>query len=355
LTPLVSVIMPAYNAELYIKEAIESILNQTFSDFEFIIYNDGSTDQTENIILSFIDARIKYERIEKNAGLVILLNKGLENAKGKFIARMDADDIALSNRLQEQFSYMEANPEVGICGSWYEFFGTMSGIVKTTYTNEGLQLGLFSGTPFGHPTIMMRNDLLKKYDLKYDNNFLFAEDYELFERASGKFLLANIPKVLLQYRKHNGQVTNQKWQKQYFLAGKIQARRLSRVLNNPTENDKSWMEHYFTETSIPSENWFTEIKTYKERLIADNKLHPVYPNDLFIRAIDNLFIEKKTRKNLYGYFFNKYYYQQKFNWSLLVSFFMEKSKPYEILGNKLTFLFIIKCLLFYRKKNLLPL
>ncbi|HGF9542707.1 TPA: glycosyltransferase family 2 protein, partial [Acinetobacter baumannii] len=114
---LVSVVLPAYNAELYLKEAIDSVLSQTFTDFELIILNDGSIDRTEEIILSYNDSRIVYVKNEKNLGLIGTLNKGINLAKGKYIARMDADDICLPERFKKQVDFLEKNNEIDLIGT----------------------------------------------------------------------------------------------------------------------------------------------------------------------------------------------------------------------------------------------
>lgn len=115
--PAISVLMPVYNSEKYLNEAIESILNQTFVDFEFIIINDASNDNSENIIESYQDSRIKYFKNEKNLGVAKTLNKGLKLAQGKYIARMDSDDISLPERLYKQFKFMEVYNDIDVCGS----------------------------------------------------------------------------------------------------------------------------------------------------------------------------------------------------------------------------------------------
>src|SRR5690606_13489679 len=124
---LISVVLPAYNAELYIKEAIDSVLAQTFTNFELIILNDGSTDKTEEIILSYQDSRIVYVKNEHNLGLIGTLNKGMALAKGKYIARMDADDICFPERFEKQVAFLEKNKEYIICGtSAYRFYKNIS-------------------------------------------------------------------------------------------------------------------------------------------------------------------------------------------------------------------------------------
>lgn len=115
--PKVSVVMPAFNAEKYIREAVDSILNQTFTDFEFIIINDGSTDHTKEIILEYDDPRIVLLENEKNSGIVVTLNKGIQFARGEYIARMDSDDISLCNRIERQVLFLDSHAHIGLIGS----------------------------------------------------------------------------------------------------------------------------------------------------------------------------------------------------------------------------------------------
>ena len=115
--PLISVILPAYNAERFLEEAIDSILAQTYKNFELIVLNDGSTDRTEEIILSYNDPRIRYIKNESNLKLIKTLNKGIALARGKYIARMDADDISLPTRFEKEIEFMEIHPDIGVCSS----------------------------------------------------------------------------------------------------------------------------------------------------------------------------------------------------------------------------------------------
>jgi glycosyltransferase involved in cell wall biosynthesis len=345
--PKVTVILPVYNSAQYLSEAIDSILNQTFSDFELFIYNDGSVDESDEIIRSYRDSRIFYEKMDSHAGYVVLLNKGLDSASGKYIARMDADDISLPTRFEEQVAFMEDNPSVGICGSWFENFGTITGIAKTPIYEEDVQLSLFYGTPVGHPTIMMRRSMLQDYNLRYENEYLYAEDYELFERASTHFAILNIPKVLLQYRKHPTQVTSQKWQHQYFLTGKVQARRLLRAMKDADSYDIEWMENFFTGRSLIDDDWFTQLDLYKNRILFENQ---TYEAQMLSGVVENIFSTQRE-KTIYSYFFNKYYAKKKNNPALLLSFMKDKHKPWIFLGGKLSFYFAIKCMLCYNKKD----
>lgn len=344
--PKISVIMPVYNAGKYLREAIDSILNQTFSDFEFLIYNDGSTDDSDEIIKSYIDPRIKYAKIKKNAGYVVLLNKGIEEARGEFIARMDADDISLPFRFEEQLKFMKENDEIGICGSWIEQFGNHSAIVNLPSTNLDINTSLFYGTPFSHPSVMIRGSVLRDNNLFYDNHYLFAEDYELFERMSLFTQAANITKVLLKYRLHGTQVSTKKWNKQYFLAGKIQARRFFRVLKNPQSSDLIFLEDFFTHNSNIDNHWFKQIDFYKKIILEENNQ---YPKEVILKAV-NAFSEKNTNNNIKQYLLSNYYNTSNFSIKLLLKFLNEEKRVRKQLDNKLFLKFITKCILFYNKR-----
>jgi glycosyltransferase involved in cell wall biosynthesis len=202
-TPAISVVMPVYNGEKYLREAIDSILSQTYTDFEFIILNDGSTDKTEEIILSYTDPRIVYVKNEDNLQIVKTLNKGIGIAKGKYIARMDADDISLPERFEKQFKFMEENPEVGVCGAWIETFGNQSLFWQYPVNHNEIRISLLFYSCMGHPTVMIRNDFRDL--LFYDQNYNKAEDYELWQRLVRITKFHNLPFFLLKYRLHLNQ------------------------------------------------------------------------------------------------------------------------------------------------------
>lgn len=203
--PKVSVLMSVYNTkEKFLREAIESILSQTFTDFEFLIVNDGSQNNSEEVILSYKDDRIKYIINEKNLGLVGSLNKGLKIAQGEYIARFDADDISLPQRLEKQVKFMDENPNVGLLGTQYESFPkkrisnllTDSKLIKETLLVESNQ--------FGHPTVMIRKSVLDNYNLQYDKRALHMEDYKMWLDISKVTEIANLSEILLHYRRHPG-------------------------------------------------------------------------------------------------------------------------------------------------------
>lgn len=203
----VSVLMPVYNTEeVFLKEAIESILNQTFQDFEFLIINDGSTNNAEEVILSYKDEKIKYIKNECNLGLIKTLNKGLDLAQGEYIARMDSDDISLPERFEKQVKFLDENNEIGILGTWFKYFPG-NRIVETAVTPKDIkEKMLVRSNEIGHPTVMIRNSVLKKFNVKYDENALYVEDYTLWLSLIDKVKFANIDEVLLYYRMHKNSI-----------------------------------------------------------------------------------------------------------------------------------------------------
>ncbi len=209
--PLVTVLMPVYNGEKYLKMAIDSILNQTYKNFELLIINDGSTDKSESIISKYSDERIFYVKNEKNLGLVTTLNKGLALAKGDYIARMDCDDISMPMRFEKQVRFMDENDEVGVCGTWIKFFGEGPGIVvKNPVSHREIECKLLFSNPMAHPTVMLRKSFFDRFNLTYSSNYQLAEDFELWHRCVKLFKFHNIPEVLLRYRITAGSETHSK-------------------------------------------------------------------------------------------------------------------------------------------------
>ena len=197
----ISIIMPVYNGEKYLKEAIESILNQTFKNFELIIINDGSSDQSKNIIENFLDKRIKNLENKKNKGLIYSLNYGISKAKGKYIARMDADDISHLNRLEIQFNYLEKNKEIFFLGSQVEKVyskteKTKLSRLRTTYSD--IKTDLLFANPFIHPTLMFRREIFSENC--YEEGLNGAEDFGLWQDLIYKYKGINLSNVLLKYR-----------------------------------------------------------------------------------------------------------------------------------------------------------
>ena len=207
-TPLITVLMPVYNAEKYLKEAIDSILQQTFVDFEFLIINDGSTDSSKEIILSYSDPRIIYIENQTNKKLVETLNIGLNLARGKYIARMDADDIAFPERLKLQYKFMENNPKVAASGTAFEVFGNNSEIFRYEINHNKIRFNMLYYTQICHPSAIIRKEILDKFNIRYNTKYFNAEDLDLFVTIGEVAELANITDVLFKYREHSENVTH---------------------------------------------------------------------------------------------------------------------------------------------------
>lgn len=199
-TKKVTVLMPAYNAEKYLNEAIDSILNQTYSDFDFLIINDGSNDRTDKIIRSYEDRRIKYLKNKDNIGVTETLNRGLDHISSEYIVRMDADDVSLPRRIEKQVAYMDSNPEIAVSGTW----------IKKIYKNNYFRISKRSCDSAAIKTLLLfrcslnatiiRNSILQDFGYKYDVNHISSEDYGLWLKMSFNHKLGNIPEVLYKYR-----------------------------------------------------------------------------------------------------------------------------------------------------------
>jgi len=227
--PAVSIILPAYNCEKYIAKAIESVLQQTFTDFELIIINDGSTDRTEEIIKSFSDPRILYQVNNTNKGLVFTLNKGIDTAKGKYIARMDGDDISLSDRFEKQFNYLRLNKEVDILATVVTLIdeneivsGTWHSDINNVSAKE-IRKELPKDNCIAHPSIMGNASVFRKY--KFNQTQSIGEDYDLWLRmVADNIIIHKLSEPLLQHRILTGSFTRTRHQNVFWKIAKIKIR-----------------------------------------------------------------------------------------------------------------------------------
>jgi glycosyltransferase involved in cell wall biosynthesis len=201
--PKVTVLMPVYNGEKYLEEAIKSVLSQTFRDFEFIVIDGGSTDSTPAILARYqqTDNRIRVY-YQENQKLVASLNMGCQLARAEYIARMDADDLSLPERLAKQVAYLGAHPEVGVLGTLMEKInesGKPAGNWRAPTAPNVIAWSLMFYSCVGHPSVMMRRDVIERLGF-YRLEALQAEDYDLWARASFATQIANIPEILVRYR-----------------------------------------------------------------------------------------------------------------------------------------------------------
>jgi glycosyltransferase involved in cell wall biosynthesis len=204
--PFVSVVMSAYNVEKYIKEAIDSILSQTFGDFELIIIDDGSEDNTINIIKSYGDRRIRL--IEMPHNFINSLNAGINAAHGKYIAKMDADDVMKPKRLEVQTEFMETHSEIDACGSYANYVAWSDEQICVPLNHNDIACTMLTANAIINPSSFTRRETLKNKHIRYNSDYIYAEDYEFWsDLIMQGCKLANIPYSLIKYRCREGQVT----------------------------------------------------------------------------------------------------------------------------------------------------
>lgn len=235
--PRVSVVMSVYNEpEKWLRESIGSILKQTFIDFEFIIVNDNPDRVlNKNILNEFKvkDSRIIVITNSENVGLTKSLNKGLDIARGEFIARMDGDDLSLPRRLQDQYDFMIKNPNIGVCGTYIKYIGDLSRDNKEFFVDSMFMKGsLILENPLPHPTAFIRHSILQNHGVKYAEEFLCAQDYKLWTDLAPHTEFANIPSILVKYRVQKDQVSQKNNNKQKGYAIKIKKSEVQKYLGS---------------------------------------------------------------------------------------------------------------------------
>lgn len=287
--PTISVVMSMYNSAEYLREAIESILSQTFSDFEFIIIDNASTDNSLSIAKSYKDKRLVIIKNEKNIGLPLSLKRGVDLARGTYIVRMDGDDISLPYRFEKQIKYMSENPEIMISGTWAKTVGVKSGYtIKHPTDPDEVKVNLLFRNSLAHPTLIMRREFLVKNNLHYrnsDSNILCAEDFDLYTRAIYFGKISNLNKILLLYRRHEKQMTSEYQETSIFIIKNIIKRQLEYLRIKPTEEDlniaisvKRYL--FLDDNNFPTklENLFKKIKMAndKSKFYSDIALKKVF-------------------------------------------------------------------------------
>lgn len=209
-SPLISVIMPVYNGEKFIRETIDSILNQTYRNFEFIIVDDGSVDSTRQIISSYDDKRIIPLNLTRNQGVSNARNTGTDLARGEFIAFCDADDLYDPGRLQTQLDFLTRNATVDVCGSYFIVFENgQEQLVQHPLTDQEIKEHFFTANCIGQPSVMGKSHVFQRH--KYNPELQASEDYDLWARmAIGGVIFANVPFPLVKYRLHPEQASKTK-------------------------------------------------------------------------------------------------------------------------------------------------
>lgn len=252
--PKVSVLMPVYNGERYLAQAVESILNQTFTDFEFVILDDCSTDSTPAILDRYTDSRIVRLRNDTNLGITRSLNRLLDSARGEYLARMDADDIAYPDRLAKQVAQMDADPQLGLLGTRYvivdeegkSIYGEPSPPDAARVENFGWSLLWM--TAVQHPTAMMRRSVLDRHNLRYDPEYETAEDYDLWTRIGHVSRVGRLHDPCLDYRVFSQSISNTRRAKQIETHHRIMHRELCAFMDEALPEN---VTRYLLEMFVP--------------------------------------------------------------------------------------------------------
>ncbi len=309
--PIVSVVMPAYNAEKYIVEAILSILNQTYSNLELIIVDDASTDETYSVIKSFTDKRIVLERNENNKGIAFSTNRAIEIAKGNYIALMDDDDIAFPRRLEYQIDYLENHKDIDIIGGRSEDINadgshrTFGGMPRNNpnYIKSWL---LFKCLDFRNGTTMMRRDFIDKYNLRYRDGYLGMQDYQFFIESSKVGKISSIDEYLIKYRIHDNnetkkqQTLNRLERERIYSNMRVDSLRMSGFILNEEQIDI--LNYSFPETNpskLSKKDLLLLYRTLKEIYLMAIDMKIDYMEEFNI-VLKKLFSEKIYKANLFS-------------------------------------------------------
>ena len=299
--PVVTVLMSVHNGERYLREAVDSILGQSLADFEFLIVDDGSTDGTADILASFKDSRIRVLRNSERLGLAASLNRGMALAGGNYIARMDADDRSLPDRLARQVAFMEQHPEIGACGSGFRYFGDDRREVRMPLHSDEIRCTLFFMNAMAHPTVLFRRESFRRHGLAYDVAFSHSQDYDLWVRASRVLPLANLGEALLVYRVHPGQAGQTGPDRQLATARAIWRRQLAELGLAPDADERSAHDEFCLPGSSGQGLNPERIAAWLEKVKAANREKGIFPRPLFDRILDQRWaLLKETRRPLSG-------------------------------------------------------
>lgn len=316
----VTVLMAVYNGEFYLRESIDSILNQTFKDFEFLIIDDCSTDLSRDVIRPYCDPRIRFIVNSKNLGLIKTLNYGLELARGEYIARQDQDDISHPTRLEKQVAYLNSNPDVVLLGTRVnsidqdgrrsEPFGC-----ATVSSEHAIRWQSMFDNPFVHPSVMMRSDIVHNVG-GYDEHFAECEDFDLFSRLLNNSKATNLKEALLDYRYHHASMDANRTKENNLLIGEILRRSFKTYLKiEPSEKWISlWLSINNTHNikSLPN---FEELSPYITSIYkkfvssypdaAKNKEIKYHITRMLFRISYNLILMNRRGSLYYFYLFLK--------------------------------------------------
>jgi hypothetical protein len=283
-TPAITVLMTIYNGRAYLGEAVSSILAQTCQDFELLIINDGSTDDSLALLKTYDDPRIRLIDQQPNRGIRATLNRGLHEARGRYLAIMDQDDISAPSRLEKLLACMETRPELALCGSAIETFGDhpVEPWVRF-FEPDDLKIALLFENPVCHPSMMLRRSVLETYGLEYPE-VPYAEEYSLWVTLSRISSLANLSEPLLRYRAHPQQVSRSRSEIQCASMNIVIRDQLAKLGLVPNEQQLI-LHKMLGGTFNPLPGLARRLEHWADRLISANQIHSIYPEAAFTRQL----------------------------------------------------------------------
>ena len=287
--PLLSVIMPVYNAEKFLSDAMKSVLGQSFKNLELIIINDGSTDKSELVVQSFTDERIRYFKNEENSGIVYSRNRGLKLAKGDFIGMVDADDIVYPEKFEKQIEFLKQNPEYGFVGSWARFIDEngkrIPGGWKLKASPEKIPAIMFFKNYFLQSAVVYQKDCIKNFS--FTKGFEIGEDYLIWYQMLKKYKAWNFPEYLVDYRMHQHNITVKQKEKGYELEREIFRIQFKELGIEATDEELDiHMKIRYTET-INSTELLKEIEKWLMKILRYNDLNKVYDKKHLYEVVTN--------------------------------------------------------------------
>lgn len=351
--PLVSVVMPVYNTAAYVGQAIESILAQTYANFEFIIVDDASSDNSVEVVRSYVDERIRLIINETNQGISRTRNRGMEVAQGKYIAIFDSDDISLPYRLERQVSFLEKNPDFGLVGGGVVPINEQGQVIgeqwRYTEAPEELPVLLLFGNYFAQPAVTLRASVVA--DQQYDPSFVTAGDYEFWTRVARRSKVWNLPETMIKYRRHTQGITRRtprteslrsiqkiaSWQLAYLHLQLSEEELLLFVhlIRNSYDPKRMALIRRFKETSLT----FTDCWDLLDRILEANEQHRVYNLTACRKVIDN-----QKQQLAHVYILACYLQADQYDTRLLMQYFFS-DRGYRFVRFSATLKLIVKCLL----------
>ncbi len=293
-SPLVSVVMPVYNAAPYLQSSIRSLLEQSYAHLEIIAIDDASEDESWAILQTFKDPRLKIERNSQNRGISYTRNRAIQMARGKYLANLDADDVALSHRIRKQVQFMEAHPEVGVCGAWYEIIpeqaSTQSQVVIYSSNPQAIQADLFFGVSICDGAAMIRKALLMTHKLSYPENLHVAIEYELWRQLRSHCEFANLPEVLVKVRKHNRNTTRDLELKMQNTM-QVQDRLLREIGIEASQED---LRFHYKMLNTPARcidlAYLKKIDEWLSRIYWAQQTRKIYPEPFFTQKLKEIWL-----------------------------------------------------------------